>query len=248
MHRHDLELIAALADGTLEDETLARERVDSCDECQTEFEAQTSAIVALATLTPATMTEHEKAALHRDLWTELRTGAAPKSTPAVPWWYRWSYAAGALFVVVGLVAVLSQVNGGDDDGGTELASTDVSAASAEEASEPPADAGPIGGGEQDSAGGDQALNELAAETAGLTDLAQQLKSLRHTGRALSVQEESQYDDCLREAGLDDHQVIETHTVDDSEYLTVIPVDAPDDESEDVTHVDATTCEIVSQDE
>ena len=110
MHRHDLDTIAALADGSLKDETSARALVESCAECRAEYESHTVVIAALAAVEPATMTDLEKAALHRELWTDLRAEAAPAvKTP--PWWYRWSYAAAGVFVVVGLVGVVSQLGG-----------------------------------------------------------------------------------------------------------------------------------------
>ena len=56
------------------------------------------------------------AAIHRNLWTELR--ATPATTTKSPWWYRVTYAAAGLFVLVGLVAVLGQMQGADNTGET----------------------------------------------------------------------------------------------------------------------------------
>ena len=118
MRDHELELIAALAEGRLEDESEARALVESSPEHRTEFEAQKRALSALASMTPADLTDHEKAALRRDVWTELRTPAA--SAPATqPWYYRWAPVAAGLFMMVGLIAVLN--NQGGSDGVTPVA-------------------------------------------------------------------------------------------------------------------------------
>lgn len=117
MHRHDLDEIAALAEGTLQDTTRARELVESCADCRREYEAQLLAISALTSAGQPTMTELERAALHRDLWTSLTTEGGHKAAKPTPWWYRWGYAAAGLFVVVGLVGVISQ--GGAQDAATE---------------------------------------------------------------------------------------------------------------------------------
>ncbi len=104
MHDHDLDLIAALAEGSLDDETAARARVEACPECRDEYRGQRAVIEYLASAPEVTMTELERAGLHRDLWTELRS--EPAASKHSPWWYRWSYVAAGLFVVVGLAGVL----------------------------------------------------------------------------------------------------------------------------------------------
>ena len=106
MHRHDLDVIAALAAGTLEDEASARALIAACDECRIEYETQQQILAALAETAPATMTEAERAGLHRDLWTALRPQQAPRTSKA--WWYRVSYAAASLLVVIGVASVISQ--------------------------------------------------------------------------------------------------------------------------------------------
>ena len=115
MHDHPLDLIAALADGSLSDEAEARALVESCPECREEYRTQTEVIGWLAATPAAEMTDLEKAALHRDLWTELRN--QPGKSPATPWWQRLAYVAAGLFVTVGLVSVL---NNGALNGGAEL--------------------------------------------------------------------------------------------------------------------------------
>lgn len=115
MHDHELALIADLVEGRLEDETEARALIASSPELQHEYEVQTRIFETLSGATPVTMTEAERAALHRDVWTVWRAETAP-STGRAPWYYRWVSMAAGLFVVVGLVAVLSQAN---QEGATE---------------------------------------------------------------------------------------------------------------------------------
>lgn len=114
MRDHELELIAALAEGRLEDETEARALIESSPEHRAEFEAQEQALSALSSMTSAELTDLEKAGLRRDVWTQLRAPAA--SAPArQPWYYRWAPVAAGLFMMVGLIAVLNNQGGPDGD-------------------------------------------------------------------------------------------------------------------------------------
>ena len=257
MHKHDLNLIAALADGSLGDETRALSRVESCSDCRAEYEAQKSVLGALAAVEPAAMTEHEKAALHRDLWTELRTDGAVAQTTA-PWWYRWSYAAAGLFVVIGLGAVVSQMTGGgdtsslfeetageipqaedapaaDDGASPGLASAQVTDAEAESAGAAGADAADAAGVD---AGAESVDFALLAEA--LVEPGQSEQMLRTTV------DQSLYTECLTEAGLEDHEVLQTYSLEAGDYIAVVAEDAPADSAE-VTFVDLATCGVVYSD-
>ncbi|MDH3190390.1 MAG: hypothetical protein OEM39_07110, partial [Acidimicrobiia bacterium] len=110
MHRHNLDLIAEYAEGSSHDDAAARALVASCDVCAAEFEAQRSAIAAMESLGPLTLSEHEKARLHRDTWTALRTTPID-ARPARRSWPAWAAgaAAAALLVTVGLSGVLGQL-------------------------------------------------------------------------------------------------------------------------------------------
>lgn len=109
MRDHDLELIAALAEGRLEDEAEARALIASNEEARAEYEAQKLALDALSGPSPVSMTETERASLRRDTWSELRSGVGTSSQRSTsPWYYRWVPVAAGMFVLVGLVAVLSQ--------------------------------------------------------------------------------------------------------------------------------------------
>ena len=119
MGKNEIELIAALAEGRLEDESEARALIASSEKYRVEYEAQKTALDALGEVATTRMTDVEKAALHRDVWTAL--SAEPvQGKKAAPWYFRWSYAAGALFLLVGLVAVLSQ-GGFSTNGDDQLA-------------------------------------------------------------------------------------------------------------------------------
>lgn len=116
MRDHEIQLIGDLVEGRLQDETEARALISSSPELQAEYEAQKLAFEALSAAQPVSMTDSERASLHRDLWTTLR--AAPTTQRRNPWYYRIvaPVAAGAL-VVVGLIGVLNQA--GDSGAGFE---------------------------------------------------------------------------------------------------------------------------------
>lgn len=115
MHKHDLDLIAEYAGGSLRDDSTARALVESCDTCAAEFHAQQAVLTELRGVEPARLTQSERAQLHRDLWTDLRSQpASDDSTGAVPGWRNWVFGAAALmFVAVALVGVMNNISGGD---------------------------------------------------------------------------------------------------------------------------------------
>ena len=161
MRDKDLELIAALVEGRLDDETEARALIASSAEAREEYEAQKRAYESLAAMGTAHLTETERATLHRDLWTELRGGDATKRTKA-PWYVRWSPVAAGLFVVVGIAAVLS---GGGGDAGQS--SRDIVASGGEESATTTAAAD--AGGDSDLLADDgEATDTTEAATEGTT--------------------------------------------------------------------------------
>lgn len=112
MRDHEIELIAALVEGRLEDPSEALAAIESSPELRDEFEAQKLAYDALRSAGSEAMIESERAALRRDVWTALRSGES-RVARRTPWYYRWAPVAAGMFVVAGAVAVFSQV-GGDD--------------------------------------------------------------------------------------------------------------------------------------
>lgn len=113
MRDQELELIAALVEGRLEDETEARALIKSSPEHRAEYEAQKLAYEALRGAGTASLSEAERSALRRDIWTDLRSGVGTKPVRA-PWYYRWAPVAAGLVIMVGLVTVLTQAGGGGD--------------------------------------------------------------------------------------------------------------------------------------
>lgn len=107
LRRRDMELIGGLVEGTLPDESEARALIARSAEARKEYESQRRAYLALTAAEPASLSETERAALHRDLWSALR--AEPDSPPrAVRWYYRLAPVAAVLVLLVGGLAVLNR--------------------------------------------------------------------------------------------------------------------------------------------
>ena len=243
MHEHPLDLIAALADGSLSDEAEARALIETCQECRDEYRAQTEAIGWLAAAPAAEMTDLEKAALHRDLWTELRN--EPSKSPATPWWQRLSYVAAGLLVTVGLVSVL---NNGVLEGGAESDATTTAAAQALD--EAPTEEVPfVAQGSDDGELAPEIAPETtaAAEGAGEESLPVPFQELADEARANQADRVATQGtdrdtvECLTEIGLDEHLVADEIELDRT-YLLVMPED-PEAEPI-VTFVVLPGCEIV----
>jgi len=244
MHDHDLDLIASLADGSLDDPAEARALVETCQDCSLEYETQLAIIASLSTIEPVTMTELEKAALHRDLWSELRSQSARK--PATPWWYRFSYAAAGLFVVVGLVAVATQMGG---IGGDSQSATTVADATAFEEDASGDVQSPLSeDGSEEATESTMAAADAGAEsTADFEALATEtrLQQLPPTSRATQMTEEQV--DCLKAAGLEDQELAGT-VERDRTYLIAVPTGVDLDADTPVTFVDVDTCEVAHVEE
>lgn len=224
MHRHDLDLIAALAEGSLQDETRARARVETCAMCRAEFDRHTEVIRMLRTTPPVAMTDLERATLHR----EVRTGLhQPQAGPVpAPPWTRWAYATAALFLVVGLGAALAR-QGGPTSG------EDFVTVAADRAVEETADVTAAGG----EAPADQSQFAAVAEEV----RAESSSAITRT----EAYDDEKTEDCLRSAGLDDHVVARRLDLDRS-YL--VAVTAQIEDLAPVWFVDATECRVVHVEE
>ena len=242
MHEHPLDLIAALADGSLSDEAEARALVETCPDCRDEYRAQTEVIGWLAAASTAEMTDLEKAALHRDLWTELRN--EPSKSPATPWWQRLSYVAAGLLVTVGLVGVL---NNGALTGGE---SADTTFAASAEALDAPTEEVPfVAQGDDGSEFAPELTTETtsAAEGAGAERLPVPFQELADEARANQSDRvatqgtDRDTEECLTRVGLDEHLIADEIELDRT-YLLVMPED-PEAEPI-VTFVVLPACEIV----
>ena len=247
MRDSDRELIAALAEGSLEDETEARALIESSDEARAEYEAQRAALEALAEVVPARMTESEKAALHRDLWTRLTTEEAP-ARRAGAWWVRWAFAAAALLLVVGVAAVFSR---GDL---TYLAAEGVEetfeeiGSSLEEAAVATTEAAAVARAEADT------LSQAARAPADLDLLAEVAEQVRtgefdspspagDSGTAPADETLS----CLQEAGLAEHALVGEFEA-ENQYLVVVPSDEEIGPTTPVFFVEIDTCTVLYVDE
>lgn len=241
MHKHDLDLIAEYAGGTLDDTSRARSLVESCPTCAGEYRRHRSVIESLSTAAPAAMTEHEKAALHRDLWTELRSGnvsAAPAS-PGTRWQPLAFGAAAVVFVAVALFGVLDGMGG--DGAVSETFSEIASGLDADSA-------GADGGGESEEglapADAPRDLSDLYSDT----PYARIARQVRVDTVTTSAQEDEQRAEaeCLEMAGLADHEVVDGYE-NLTELLVAVPMDA-DLATAPVSFVDTETCTVVHVEE
>ena len=245
MHKHDLDLIAEYAAGTLEDETEARARVASCQACAEEYTAHSSVLSELSGIGSARMTEHERAGLHRDLWTELRS---PVSTPpplASPWWRSWAFGAAAfIFVAVALVGVMENF-GGDDAAETF---SEVGAALDGGAGSTSGDARANDQADEDGEGGEEALApDVTTATAERYEdtpyllIAREVRQGLKTDPGVLTYDETDAD-CLEQSGLLDHTLVggfESAT----DLLVAVP-SGTDLEDAPVSFVDPENCTVV----
>ena len=148
MHEHDLDLIMALAEGSLEaSEVVAAEaEIAACDECTHELELQQRALALLSAAPPVYMSELEATRMRRALPHELgheeaATAVAATATKRSRW--SWGGALGAVAVLVLVLAVAPTLNllgvGSDDAANVAfdaaLEDTTTAPAAAEETTE-----------------------------------------------------------------------------------------------------------------
>ena len=107
MHEHDLDLIMALAEGTLDasDVPSAEAQIAACAECSEDLELQRLALGALEAAPPVAMTEMESSGMRRTLRREL--GLVPAAKPAKPprRWFPIGALASAAALLLALVVV-----------------------------------------------------------------------------------------------------------------------------------------------
>lgn len=212
MRDQELELIAALVEGRLDDESEARALIEANPEFREEYEAQVLAYGALTAAGSVSLSETERSSLHRDVWTALRH--QPAASRKGPWHVRMAAVAAGLFVVVGLAAVLSTQGGPDDDGFAEIAAdvgeSDASDGRAGDDAADETDARVF----EDSAETTVATAdpEQAAEALSATYFAQEAAAVRSgepTSGAQSNDDGSsgEVGSCLEQAGLEGHVAI-----------------------------------------
>jgi hypothetical protein len=251
MHRHDFDLIAALADGSLEDESRARALVDECETCRGEYESQRTMLEALKALPAASMSDDERSRLHRDVLTAMTEQpradvAAEKRSP----WLRWAYAVAGVFIVAGVVGAITQLgafNAGDTagfggdlegptqglgevDGGGRSVTTTTSGATGEEATPP-----------DDSSGGTVPWQPLV-------DRAHELANPNYIAEFADNATAEDALACIEEAGLDKSEYRLVGTVNPSTaYLLAVPSGTDFDRSTPITVIDFETCDVLAVD-
>ena len=232
MRDHELELIAALVEGSLEDEAEARALIASSPDLHEEYEAQRLAYEALRAAPTVAMSETERSTLRRDVWTALRSGSPVAATRRTPWYHRWTPVAAGLFVLVGLVAVINQAGGGDSGESARLAADMAVATTMAEATAEGDDGAQAPDAGADSGGGEEATVTTAAassdttaamsetpellsddETAFYVAEAESLREGDSEDAALQSYDEdasrAELETCLDEAGLPGYEVLET---------------------------------------
>jgi hypothetical protein len=245
MHEHDLDLIAALADGSASDEPLARSLIETCPVCRAEYDAQTEVIAWLGSAPTPAMTDIERGELRRGIRAGIERG--PSRAAVTPWWQRLGYVAAGLLVVAGLVGVLqrSELGGGD-----EGAVSDVTTAAADGGEEAPTEGAPFVAEE---AGEDTAaptttaaasMDTLAAgEALSFAELAEQTRASQSDRESSATSDADR--ECLTRVGLDRHIVARGIEESGVKYLVVVPDDPT---AEDVViFVEIPICRIVHED-
>jgi len=124
MHRHDQDLIMALAEGTISGTAAdeARHEIESCQQCRLDLEMQVGARSWLAEARPVEMTEIETARLRRNLDVELAHERSPAAVTPSKSSQRWAklqwgpiVSVAAVLIAVVLVAPQLDLLGGSDD-------------------------------------------------------------------------------------------------------------------------------------
>lgn len=147
MHEHDLDLVAAYAEGgtSSADAALVDAWISSCAECAGEFTDQQFALASLAAAAPVSMTDLERAGLHRRVREAIAadqlvpTTRVPSTTSSSGRWLRvlTGSAAAILMLVVAFGVIIPSFGGSADMAApaspaeTTMAATAESATSAE---------------------------------------------------------------------------------------------------------------------
>ncbi|MEX0863544.1 MAG: hypothetical protein WD269_01560 [Acidimicrobiia bacterium] len=240
MNRREIELVTALAEGRLEDETEARALIEANPGLRAAYEAQRRAIEALSQLPIPGMSHAERTALHRDVWTALTTeniggrSVAPRRAGLT-----WGYAAAALLVVVGVVAALGRFTGSEQQGLSGIAAEAVDQGSDELTED---------GAEQTTmVAAAPAAEDTADFLAGYADQAR-AGTLSYTASRLMTDEETEaIERCVDRAGLSDRKIEGEIERDGKRFALVVPEGEPLKSDTDIVFVDLETCQIAYRD-
>jgi hypothetical protein len=126
MHSHDLDLIAALAEGTLEANAAAsaEAEINACARCSADLAGHRTALAAIASATPLALTEHEASTLRAAVADAIGLAAVAASSPPpkrrIPWG-AIALAGASLAAIVAAVPLLGLLStSGDGDTATDI--------------------------------------------------------------------------------------------------------------------------------
>lgn len=136
MHdRHDLDLIAGYADGSLEgDEADARRLIETCGECRNHYELQVAAVALLRDAPRPSLSGEERHRLRSGVLEAIESGGrvVDLSARRARRWMAVGAAAAVMVVAVGLGAALSQLQFGGSDTAADAPTTAAELTTAEE--------------------------------------------------------------------------------------------------------------------
>ncbi len=228
MRRHQVELIAALAEGRLEDESEARALIASSPRAKAAYEAQVHALESLKALSgPLEMTESEKSAMQRDIWTVL---TAEKSVPATKERNPSAllgYATAGIFVIGGLFVAMNLL--GPGSGAT--ASMDMGVRSTTEDGAP------------------SQTPELSSDSVErLSTLADRARTgvLRYTDEIAAAKDD--LEKCLEDAGLFGYKPEGAFSDGGMAYVLAVPEESEIGPATPIAMVDRGSCSVVYRDD
>jgi hypothetical protein len=242
MRKRDIELVTALAEGRLVDETAARALIDRSPRLREHYQTQRRVIEAMAQIPPVALTETERATLHRTVWGVLAGDAPSSATSAGGWSLRWGYAAVALLVVAGTVSVIGQLGG--DNG--SLLDEDRTSSQSPEGGESAAPLDGLGTPETTSAPHLAGDDLRAANFAVYADQARG-GSLAEVPVYEMASEESSVAQCVEEAALGGRLILGTIEEEGTGYALVTADETVGPDSV-IVFVDLDSCTIAYRDE
>jgi len=230
MHDHDIERVAAVAEGLLAGSDLlaAEAAIASCERCSRDLEDQRLALTFMGQAAKPAMTELERASLHR----AVRQATAPKPSR----WLRLApafAAAAALVMVVGVASLLGRGGGTSSESAAPAAEVSTTSAAATK-------------GAEDSVTRQESARDLAATpapagfTSELPVLAERLRaeSLQSPPESSQLQEHACDAEALQEATQSAAAVAYVTIDDRAALLYVYP--------ETALVFDAETCELLQR--
>ncbi|MCI0543938.1 MAG: hypothetical protein L0Z49_05765 [Actinobacteria bacterium] len=224
MRKRHIDLITALVEGLLEDDTEARALIDASPTLRAEYEAQVRARGALLEMEEASMRADERTALHRELWTALRAEVSPSPPPRAG--LGWAYAAVGAVLLVGALSLIG-------DGLTRTAGTESGGELA-----------PIA---EDAAGAPATTMAAATVTEDTERLALIAMQARDGDLAYAAAEDELGSECLDQAGVSHLEPLGEISDEGERYALMVPdADAVGPDTP-VVFVDLATCEVAHRD-